>query len=98
VSLKRSLCSPRCDLQALDPLFADTCRLLGCAKELGGGLQILYSGKAHPADDPATRLLSPLRVEGIKAATRLVSVADTNHALIFEIEHLLRSAKNLTGL
>jgi glycogen phosphorylase len=35
-----------------DLLFTDPDRLLRAAKELGG-LQILYSGKAHPADDPA---------------------------------------------
>ncbi len=44
---RRAATYKRCDL-----LFADTCRLLRCARELGG-LQILYSGKAHPADDPA---------------------------------------------
>jgi starch phosphorylase len=35
-----------------DLLFTDPERLLRAARELGG-LQILYSGKAHPADDPA---------------------------------------------
>jgi glycogen phosphorylase len=35
-----------------DLLFTDPDRLQRIARELGG-LQILYSGKAHPADDPA---------------------------------------------
>ena len=35
-----------------DLLFTDPDRLQRVARELGG-LQILYSGKAHPADDPA---------------------------------------------
>lgn len=34
-----------------DLLFTDPDRLVRCAQE-HGGLQIVYSGKAHPADDP----------------------------------------------
>jgi starch phosphorylase len=44
---RRAATYKRCDL-----LFTDTGRLLRAARELGS-LQILYSGKAHPADDPA---------------------------------------------
>ena len=44
---RRAATYKRCDL-----LFTDTGRLLRAAREFGG-LQILYSGKAHPADDPA---------------------------------------------
>ena len=34
-----------------DLLFADTERLLRCAEQQGG-MQVLYAGKAHPADQP----------------------------------------------
>lgn len=44
---RRAATYKRCDL-----LFTDPDRLLRAARELGG-LQILYGGKAHPADDPA---------------------------------------------
>jgi len=44
---RRAATYKRCDL-----LFTDPHRLQRVAWELGG-LQILYSGKAHPADDPA---------------------------------------------
>jgi glycogen phosphorylase len=44
---RRAAIYKRCDL-----LFTDPDRLRRAARELGG-LQILYSGKAHPADDPA---------------------------------------------
>jgi glycogen phosphorylase len=44
---RRAATYKRCDL-----LFTDPDRLQRAARELGG-LQILYSGKAHPADDPA---------------------------------------------
>jgi starch phosphorylase len=44
---RRAATYKRCEL-----LFTDPGRLLRAARELGG-LQILLSGKAHPADDPA---------------------------------------------
>ena len=44
---RRAAVYKRCDL-----VFTDPKRLQRLARELGG-LQILYSGKAHPADDPA---------------------------------------------
>jgi glycogen phosphorylase len=44
---RRAATYKRCDL-----VFTDPNRLLRLARELGG-LQIIYSGKAHPADDPA---------------------------------------------
>jgi starch phosphorylase len=44
---RRAATYKRCDL-----LFTDRGRLKRAARELGG-LQILYSGKAHPADHPA---------------------------------------------
>ena len=40
----------------LDLLFADPQRLVQCAEEFDG-LQILFSGKAHPHDDPAKGLI-----------------------------------------
>jgi len=39
-----------------DLLFTDPERLVRCAKEFGG-LQILYSGKAHPADEPGKAMI-----------------------------------------
>jgi starch phosphorylase len=39
-----------------DLLFADPERLVRCAHEFGG-LQILYSGKAHPADEPGKAMI-----------------------------------------
>jgi starch phosphorylase len=44
---RRAATYKRCDL-----VFTDPNRLQRLARELGG-LQIIYSGKAHPADDPA---------------------------------------------
>jgi glycogen phosphorylase len=44
---RRAATYKRCDL-----VFTDPHRLQRLARELGG-LQIIYSGKAHPADDPA---------------------------------------------
>ncbi len=44
---RRAATYKRCDL-----LFTDPDRLVHAAKKMGG-LQIIYSGKAHPADDPA---------------------------------------------
>jgi starch phosphorylase len=44
---RRAATYKRCDL-----LFTDPDRLVRAAKKWGG-LQIIYSGKAHPADDPA---------------------------------------------
>jgi starch phosphorylase len=46
---RRAATYKRCEL-----LFTDPGRLLRAARELGG-LQILLSGKAHPADDPERR-------------------------------------------
>src|SRR5579862_653716 len=40
-----------------DLLFTDPERLVKCAQEFGG-LQILYSGKAHPADEPGKAMIS----------------------------------------
>ena len=40
----------------LDLLFADPHRLVRCAEQFGG-IQILFSGKAHPHDDPAKSLI-----------------------------------------
>ncbi len=39
-----------------DLLFTDPERLVRCAQEFGG-LQILYSGKAHPADEPGKAMV-----------------------------------------
>jgi len=39
-----------------DLLFTDPERLVRCAHEFGG-LQILYSGKAHPADEPGKAMI-----------------------------------------
>jgi len=39
-----------------DLLFTDPERLVKCAHDFGG-LQILYSGKAHPADDPGKAMI-----------------------------------------
>ncbi len=39
-----------------DLLFTDPERLVKCAKEFGG-LQIIYSGKAHPADEPGKAMI-----------------------------------------
>jgi glycogen phosphorylase len=40
-----------------ESLFTDPGRLLRAARELGG-LQILLSGKAHPADHPVKTMIS----------------------------------------
>ena len=39
-----------------DLLFTDPDRLVKCAQEFGG-LQIIYSGKAHPADEPGKAMI-----------------------------------------
>ncbi|HEX3471527.1 MAG TPA: alpha-glucan family phosphorylase [Silvibacterium sp.] len=39
-----------------DLLFTDPERLVRCAHDLGG-LQVIYSGKAHPADDPGKAMI-----------------------------------------
>jgi starch phosphorylase len=39
-----------------DLLFTDPARLVRCAEKLGG-MQILYAGKAHPADEPGKAMI-----------------------------------------
>jgi glycogen phosphorylase len=51
---RRAATYKRCEL-----LFKDPDRLLRAARELGG-LQIVYSGKAHPADHPAKEKIRQL--------------------------------------
>jgi glycogen phosphorylase len=48
---RRAATYKRCDL-----LFTDPERLVNCAKRFGG-MQILYAGKAHPADEPGKAMI-----------------------------------------
>jgi starch phosphorylase len=68
-------------------LFHDFDRLLALLHQAGMPVQVIYAGKAHPADEPGKRL--------IQDVYRRVKLADTGGRLVFVEDYDMNFARDL---